>query len=472
MVFSDIFFIYFFLPICFALYFATKNITARNMVLLVFSLIFYTWCEPVCILLLLTTATIDFFNGKFIHKNLNSKKATYGLIFSLCVNLGLLTVFKYSDFLVANFNGIFQTNIPLPEIALPIGISFYTFQSITYIVDVYKGKVPAQEKYSNYLLYLSMFFQLVAGPIVRYSTIQNEISTRKTTMHMFESGLTRFIFGLSKKVIIANCVGDIANTLLGGDSIATASVFGAWFGVIMFSLQIYFDFSGYSDMAIGMGLMCGFKFLENFNYPYIAKSVTDFWRRWHISLGSFFREYLYIPLGGNRKNKFANLAIVWFATGLWHGASWNFTIWGLYFGLLIIAEKYLFKDKLSSIPPVISHIYLLFTVIISWSIFYFTDLGQLGTCLKTMFGFGNTGLIDEVSKSLLYNHIYLIIVAILLCTPIYPKITQKILELEQRKTAVVYSYRIVKILLLLSLLIISSLLLVGQTYNPFLYYRF
>ncbi|MGN1089676.1 MAG: MBOAT family O-acyltransferase, partial [Huintestinicola sp.] len=407
MVFSDIFFLFEFLPLFLAFYFAARKTAHKNIVLALFSLFFYAWGEPVWVCLLLFSSVFDYINGRFIDKHKGEKIAVLGVIVSCTVNLLILCTFKYSGMLVSGINGLTGLSLPVPEFHLPIGISFYTFQSITYVVDVYKGRARAQKNYFNYLLYLSMFFQLVAGPIVRYNTVAREIENRTVMLSEFSAGITRLIFGLGKKVIIANSVGQLASTFLTFDN-APASVLAAWAGVIMYSLQIYFDFSGYSDMAIGLGLMCGFHFPENFEHPYISSSATEFWRRWHISLGTFFRDYLYIPLGGNRKHQMLNIAIVWFCTGLWHGASFNFILWGLYFGVLLLIEKKFLLEWLGKVPKFIGHIYLLFAAVFGWMIFYFTDMSAMGKCLSGMFGIGDIPLTDILTESQLKGNLWLI----------------------------------------------------------------
>lgn len=472
MVFSDILFIYLFLPICFGMYFINSNQTYRNVILVIFSLIFYAWGEPLWVFLLLFISILDYNNGMYISQHLGTKKATARLAFSIVVNLTSISVFKYGSFIMTNINALFGLELPVPDISLPIGISFYTFQTITYIVDVYRGRVKSQKNYLNYLLYLSLFFQLVAGPIVRYSTVNEEINSRKATTSEFQRGLTRFIYGLAKKVIIANTVGEIATTVLTIVESSNSSVFAAWFGVAMYALQIYFDFSGYSDMAIGMGLMCGFHFLENFNYPYISKSVTEFWRRWHISLGSFFKDYVYIPLGGNQKHQMLNLAIVWGLTGLWHGASWNFILWGFYFGILIVLEKLFLLKVLEKIPAVFSHIYLIFIALIGWNIFYHTDITLFYNCFKTMFGINDAPLIDAVSQSHMMNNLYLIIIALILCTPVYRYIKMFTVNVSRLSITNYAISTCIRTVYQLFLLIVSTVLLVGQTYNPSIYFRF
>ncbi|MBQ8781840.1 MAG: MBOAT family protein [Oscillospiraceae bacterium] len=475
MVFSDLFFMYAFLPVCLLLYYVCSHRGYRNVVLAAFSLFFYAWGEPVWVLLLIFSALVDYCNGLFIgwcrKDSKHEKLAVWGVVSSLVINLGLLGVFKYSGFIVENINTFAGTSFKVPEFALPIGISFYTFQTITYSVDVYRKKVSVQKSFLNFLLYVSMFFQLVAGPIVRYEHVENEINSRRTDIKEINSGFIRFVYGLAKKVLIANCTGELAVSALSFES-APSSVFAAWFGVIMFSLQIYYDFSGYSDMAIGLGMMFGFHFPENFNYPYVSRSATEFWRRWHISLGSFFRDYVYIPLGGNRKRVYFNLAVTWFLTGLWHGASWNFVLWGCYFGLLIMIEKLFLLKVFDKIPKLFSHLYALFIVIIGWAMFYFTDMTQLTACLKAMFGMSDIPLMDEITKSGLLNNVYLIAAAVIFSVPIYKLITEKTERLGRRSQGAFVMFKTAQTAVTLVLLAVSSVMLVGQTYNPFLYFRF
>lgn len=471
LVFSDLFFIYLFLPLCLGLYFLRRNLNYRNAVLIAFSIVFYAWGEPVWIFLLMFSAFIDFLNGKFIEKHRGEQISKLGVVLSMLVNLGFLATFKYSGFIMDNVNALLGTALPVPSFALPIGISFYSFQSMSYVIDVYRGEVRAQKSYFKFLMYISMFFQLVAGPIVRYQTIAEEIDDRHITLSDFSDGLTRFVFGLGKKVIIANNVGNIATELL-SFSDKPSSVFSIWMGVIMFSLQIFFDFSGYSDMAIGLGRMAGFHFNENFNYPYVSATVSEFWRRWHISMGSFFRDYVYIPLGGNRKHVYLNLFIVWFLTGLWHGASWNFILWGLYFGLFIALERLFLGKLLAKIPRFISHIYLLFVVVIGWALFYFTDFSQLRVCLGSMFGFAGIPLFDDITFNTVMQNLFIILAAVILSTPVVKLLGKRLERREFDSKSVFYASRIAKTSAAVVILLVSSLMLVAQTYNPFLYYRF
>lgn len=470
-VFSDILFLFRFLPIFLVCYFAARKTIHKNIVLAAFSLFFYAWGEPVWVCLLLFSSVFDYLNGRFIEKHSGKKTAVLGVIVSVTVDLLILCVFKYSGMIVSAVNGVLGTDIPVPDFHLPIGISFYTFQSITYVVDVYKGKARVQKNYINYLLYLSMFFQLVAGPIVRYNTVAREIENRSTKLSEFSEGITRLICGLGKKVIIANTVGQIAGQLLTFEE-APDSVLAAWAGVIMYSLQIYYDFSGYSDMAIGMGLMCGFHFPENFEHPYISSSATEFWRRWHISLGTFFRDYVYIPLGGNRKHQMLNIAIVWFCTGLWHGAGANFILWGLYFGVLLLIEKKWLLEALKKVPKFVGHIYLLFAAAFGWMIFYFTDMEKMGGCVKAMFGFAHIPGTDLLTESRLKSNLYLIIAAVILCMPVYKKLSELGEKMARANLAGFLVKNTVKTVFLAAVMAVSAIMLVGSTYNPFLYFRF
>ncbi|MGE5473809.1 MAG: MBOAT family O-acyltransferase [Ignavibacteriales bacterium] len=393
-------------------------------------------------------------------------------MFSITVNLSLLVFFKYSNFLISNINSLTGLNIPFSNFNLPIGISFYTFQTISYVVDVFRGEVEAQKSPFKLLLFVSLFHQLVAGPIVRYKSIANEIENRIITMSMFSEGINRFVIGLAKKVILANPAGEISDIFLKGN-LSDISTFGAWFGISLFALQIYFDFSGYSDMAIGLGKMFGFNYCENFNHPYLSKSATEFWRRWHISLGSFFRDYVYIPLGGNRKSPIRNLIIVWFFTGLWHGASWNFIIWGLYFGALIILEKTFLLNVFKKLPGFLSHIYFIAIVLIGWVFFYYIDFAKSFELLRVMFGFGNKGLTDMVFTLNFQNNIFFFIIAIIACMPIGKWMSNLLNHLEQRSLRIPSFCNSVLVPVMNScLLFVSYTLLVGRTYNPFLYFRF
>lgn len=471
MVFSSLVFLYLFLPLSFIVYFLSKNITYRNTVLIVFSLAFYAWGEPVWIVLLIFSAATDYFHGLIIERNRGTWKTKAALISSLVFNLSLLGFFKYSSFFSQNINALLGTNIPNSTFDLPIGISFYTFQTISYVVDVYRNETKAQTSFPKFLLFVSLFHQLVAGPIVRYSDIAAEIDERHVTLSGMYNGINRFVIGLGKKVLFANTAGEIAQPILNGD-IHQLSTTGAWIGIILYSMQIYFDFSGYSDMAIGMGKMIGFHYKENFNYAYIAKSVTDFWRRWHISLSSFFRDYLYIPLGGNKTHHYRNLLIVWLLTGLWHGASWNFVLWGLFYGVLIILEKKVLSNLLGKVPPFISHIYLLSITTIAWVFFYFTDLSKAFSFIGIMFGVGANGFANIQDSMLILNNGLFITIAAISCTPVMPTLRKWI---EKRIEGWRYKGLVSDILqpsINIVLIVLCTALLVGRTYNPFLYFRF
>ena len=471
MVFSSLIFLYLFLPLNFVFYFLCKNLKYRNMVLVVFSLIFYAWGEPVWVILLIFSAAIDYAHGLIIEKNRGTWKAKAALISSLVLNLSLLGFFKYSDFVSQNINALFGTNIPLNDFHLPIGISFYTFQTLSYVIDVYRNDTRAQPSFVKFLLFVSLFHQLVAGPIVRYSDIAQEIDERHTNLSEIHSGINRFVAGLGKKVLIANTAGEIAEPFLNGD-LKQLSTVGAWIGIILYSFQIYFDFSGYSDMAIGMGKIIGFHYKENFNYPYISKTVTEFWRRWHISLGTFFRDYVYIPMGGNRSHHIRNLLVVWLLTGLWHGASWNFIIWGLFYGLIIILEKKGLSKILNKIPAFISHIYLLITVIVAWVFFYFTDMSKAIGYIGVMFGIGGSGFYSVQDSMAILNNGIFFIIASLGCTPIVPVlqkwIKERIKDWKYRELV----FDICQPALNIILILLCTAFLVGKTYNPFLYFRF
>lgn len=472
MVFSSLFFLYFFLPVLFFLFFIVKNPIYRDVVLILGSLSFYAWGEPVWVCILILTVMMDYLHGRIAEKYRGSWQSKAALISSLVMNLSLLGFFKYWGFFMQNLNFLLGTSFAYREFALPLGISFYTFQTLSYVIDVYKGEVAALRSPYKQLLYVSLFPQLVAGPIVRYKDIAHQINSRVITFGGFSQGISRFVTGLGKKVILANTAGEISDIFLKG-SMSELSVLGAWFGIILFSLQIYFDFSGYSDMAIGLGKMFGFTYKENFNYPYVSRSAAEFWRRWHISLGSFFRDYIYIPLGGNKKAYLRNLFVVWFLTGLWHGASWNFIIWGLYYGLLILLEKLFILKLLEKIPRSISHIYLLSAVVIGWVFFYYPNLSSALEFLKVMFGLNNRVLSNAFFLINFINNGAFFIVAIIACTP-----ASRFVRNYYTKTLVHIKFLnclkgislepVVNFLILL----ISTMLLVGKSYNPFLYFRF
>lgn len=467
MVFASLIFLFLFLPLNLLLYYSSKNATWRNWVLIIFSLAFYSWGEPIWITLMIFSALIDYLNALWIEKFRGTKWAKLGIVSTLFFNLGLLITFKYDVFIVENVNSLLGTSFTSPGYGLPIGISFYTFQTISYVVDVYRGDVKAQKSFPKFLMFVSLFHQLVAGPIVRYAHIADEIDNRKEKLRDISKGVTRFCIGLFKKVVIANIAAELVAKYMDAD-IGGLSTGAAWFGLLMFAIQIYFDFSGYSDMAIGLGWMFGFHYHENFKYPYTATSITDFWRRWHISLGTFFKDYLYIPLGGNRKRVYLNLFIVWFLTGMWHGASWNFIFWGLYFFVFIALEKAFLLKWLSKLPKFFSHIYALIIIIPGWVIFYFTDTAKLGAYVEKMFSFGSANAWNVELTNDITTNIFWLICAVLLCMPVYHKVHNTI-ENRLKKPAF---FQAASIGLNLIFLFLCVAQLVGKSYNPFIYFRF
>lgn len=462
---------YLFLPVCLLLYFILRGIKARNDLLLAMSLLFYAWGEPKWIVLMIVTTLVDYGAGLLVDKYRGQKQAKWALAGSVVITLSFLAIFKYLGFFNQNLNSIFGAELPTQIFNLPIGISFYTFQAITYVVDVYRGKARVQRSYANLLLYVSLFPQLIAGPIVRYTDIAEQLESRETTVEGFARGITRFVTGLGKKVLLANIAGQIATSLIGGD-LSKASVLGAWLGIFAYTFQIYFDFSGYSDMAIGLGHMFGFTYVENFNYPYISRSITEFWRRWHISLSTFFRDYVYIPLGGNRRHQLRNMFIVWALTGLWHGASWNFVLWGLYYFVFLAIEKLFLGKYLEKLPAVVGHVYALFIVVVGWVFFYFDDVSRLGQMLKLMFGFSGQAGMMPTDTILLKNHLVFFIVAIIACIPVSKLVKALLIRFSRRGTVQEAVAGAVGIVYDVALLFFSTAALVGASYNPFLYFRF
>jgi len=471
LVFSSLNFMYLFLPVCLLLYFILRSIKARNYLLLAMSLLFYAWGEPKWIILMIVTTLIDYGAGLLVDKYRGQKLAKWALAGSVVITLSFLAVFKYLGFFNQNLNQIFGAELPTQIFNLPIGISFYTFQAITYVVDVYRGKAQVQRSYANLLLYVALFPQLIAGPIVRYTDIAAQLENRETTLPGFSKGITRFVTGLGKKVLLANIAGQVATSLIGGD-LSQASVLGAWLGIFAYTFQIYFDFSGYSDMAIGLGHMFGFTYVENFNYPYISKSITEFWRRWHISLSTFFRDYVYIPLGGNRRHQLRNMFIVWALTGLWHGASWNFVLWGLYYFVFLAIEKLFLGKFLEKLPAVVGHVYALFIIVVGWVFFYFDDVSRLGQMLKLMFGFSGQAGVLPTDTVLLKNHLVFFLVAIIACIPVSKLVKALLIRFSRRGTAQEAIAGAVGIVYDVALLFFSTAALVGASYNPFLYFRF
>ncbi len=467
MVFSSLIFLYLFLPVNIILYFISKNNTYRNIVLLCFSLFFYAWGQPFYMILLVFCSFINYVLSILIDKYRGSNKSKLFLILAVIFDLGLLGYYKYYNFFVDNINLIFSTDIAFSQVGLPIGISFFTFKIISYLVDVYRGDVNVQKKFYKLLLYVSLYHQIMSGPIVRYRDIEDELDNSVITAENMSYGINRFIVGLFKKVMIANTVGQTATAFM-GSNFSELSVLGAWLGIIMYTLQIYFDFSGYSDMAIGLGRIFGFTYKENFNYPYIAKSVQDFWRRWHISLSTFFRDYVYIPLGGNRKHYIRNLFVVWLLTGFWHGASYNFIMWGLYYGMFLLIEKYFLSKFMNKLPSFILHIYSIVVVMIGWIFFYFLNIVDAFRFIKIMFGFGSTPLYNVKFEVEFFNNVILLAVAVLASTPLFKNIYNKYIEPLNRYKSVNIIHCIVKAFIL----IVCTIMLVGQTYTPFLYFKF
>ncbi|MDR1253853.1 MAG: MBOAT family protein [Oscillospiraceae bacterium] len=465
MVFSSILFLFLFLPLVLFIYYITPR-KCRNLFLFIVSLIFYCWGEPTYIFIMLFSTISDYIHGILIDKFRKNKTVAKALMISaVVINLVTLCYFKYSNFLLSIFKCIPAfSSISLPQIALPLGISFYTFQTMSYSIDVYRGDAPVQKNIISFGAFVVLFPQLIAGPIVRYQDIAYQLDHRKETLAEFTKGIKLFLIGLSKKVLLANQMGILWDTLR--STTEKNGILGCWIGIIAYSMQIYFDFSGYSDMACGLGNMLGFEFLKNFNYPYISKSLTEFWRRWHISLGTLFKEYVYIPLGGNRKGpkrQLFNLMIVWFLTGLWHGANWNYVMWGVYYGIILIAEKLFLIKFLEKLPAVLRHIYSLFFAVTGFVIFFFEDTHKLVLYLKSLFFFDN-GLISVNALNIFLANLPLIGISAIACTPVMSKLYYKV------KSHRLYWIAESSILTILMLLCTASL--VSQSYNPFLYFRF
>ena len=469
MVFSSITFLFYFLPLVLFCYYLVPY-KLKNFILLIFSLIFYAYGEPIYIFIMLFSCVVDYINALIIDKYRNTYKAKLALIFSIIINLSLLAFFKYSDFFISIVNSLTNYNIPLLNITLPIGISFYTFQTMSYTIDVYRNEAPIQKNIFSLSAFVTLFPQLVAGPIVRYSDVSYDLNHRIHNFDKFYNGVYRFIIGLCKKVILANNLGVIWYSIK-ATPYDTLSLATSWLGIICFTLQIYFDFSGYSDMAIGLGKIFGFDFLENFNFPYISKSITEFWRRWHISLGVWFRDYVYIPLGGNRCSKgrwFLNIFIVWFLTGLWHGASWNFVLWGLYFGVIITLEKAFLMKWLNQFPTIIRHIYTLFLLLIGWGLFAFDNFTHLKAYFKVMFSLEDVALYNQTTLYYFTSNMILLIILVIASTPLLKVIYYKLIR---SKYSSVIELIIIPMACLL-ILTLSTAYLVDSSYNPFLYFRF
>lgn len=468
MLFSSIVFLFTFLPAVLILYYLLP-VRFRNVILLLASLVFYAWGEPVYLFLMLLSILFNYFSGLDIARNLQDKRAAKrSLVFNLIINLAVLGFFKYEGFVLDTLNGILPVHISYHALPLPIGISFYTFQILSYIIDVYRGNVKVQTNLPNFALYVTMFPQLIAGPIVQYADVDEQLASREVARTKFGEGSMYFIRGLAKKVLLANTSGMIF-TEVSGLAKGNIAVMTAWLGAFAYMFQIYFDFSGYSDMAIGLGKMFGFEFNMNFNYPYVSKSITEFWRRWHISLSSWFRDYVYIPLGGNRVSKIKhirNLLIVWFLTGLWHGAAWNFVAWGLYYGVILIIEKYLLSPVLDRLPDVVRHIYSIVLVVIGWVLFFSSSFGQAADYIRVMFGAGAHGFADRESMYLLTSNLILWLILIFGSTPLVHFRYEHMLRSKKWNTTIINS------VVYAALFIVCIAYLVTETYNPFLYFRF
>ena len=464
MVFSSLVFMFAYLPITLLAYYLVPR-QGRNIFLFIVNLIFYGWGEPKLVLLMVFNIFFNYIGGWLVDKyRADAKKKKLFLILTCVLDIGILAVFKYTGMITETLNMLPFLNIPELQISLPIGISFYTFQTMSYVIDVYRDDAPVTKNFIYFGTYVALFPQLIAGPIVRYRDVAEQLVNRRETLEMFTRGVKLFMVGLAKKVIIANTMGTLTTNIFATTD--ENGVVGTWVGMIAYTFQIYFDFSGYSDMACGLGNMMGFEFLKNFNYPYIAKSITDFWRRWHISLSTWFKEYVYIPLGGNRKGvkrQILNLLIVWGLTGLWHGAAYNFVLWGLYYGFLLILEKFVLKKFLDRLPSFVQHIYTLFIIIIGWGLFYFTDVGQLGEFMVDLFNFGN-GICGDQAFNLIMSNLPMLIIAAVASTPLA---TMLYTRFEHRRFM-----WIPETLYCIGVLAVSTASLVNQSYNPFLYFRF
>lgn len=463
MVFSSIFFIFYFLPAILAVYFLAPK-RHRNLVLFLGSLIFYAWGEPVYVALMLFSTAFNYFAGRKIGRTEQQAQKKRVLTISVVVNLAILVFFKYTNFFLGLINTALPWDIPYLNLALPIGISFYTFQTMSYVIDVYRGKVAAQKNFINFGTYVTLFPQLIAGPIVRYSTIEKQLTSRRETIEGFSSGLMCFAAGLAKKVLIANNIGLLWDSVH-ATALPELSALSAWLGIIAFAFQIYFDFSGYSDMAIGLGRMFGFEFEQNFNYPYTSKSITDFWRRWHISLSTWFKEYVYIPLGGNRAGRgraHLNILIVWVLTGFWHGASFNFLAWGLYYALLLMLEKDVLAKLLNKLPKAVGTVYTLFFVLIGWVLFASDSLTESIGYLKVMFGLSGAGAVSPMFFYDVLSNMVLLVIAAAASLPFGARFGRRFVQKSPAAAVIPVAVA----------LILCTAYLVDAGYNPFLYFRF
>ena len=482
MVFSSLLFIYIFLPVNLLCYAVISDIKKKNICLLIFSLLFYAWTSPKYLLVMMAMALINYLGAIGVEHYRDRGKSGYVLAADVAASLCILAFFKYAGFICEISKMI--TGVPevIPQIVLPVGISFYTFQLISYVVDVYRGEVEADRQYWKVLLYASMFHQCIAGPIVRYKDIAGDLKERKTGIDDMNEGISRFCTGLAKKTLLANTCASIVDSILPEtlSQIESATVLGSWFGMLMYALEIYLDFSAYSDMAIGLGKMTGFHYKENFNYPYTAGSITDFWRRWHISLGAFFRDYLYIPLGGNRKGiarQIINMFIVWSLTGLWHGASFNFMLWGLYFFVFLVIEKLFllkcFDNMNRRVSAVIRRIYTSLVVFFGWVLFRYSDFKMIGACIKTMFGGNGNSFTNVETNTIIINNIFFLIVAVVAATPLCRAAVTKLKSAAAGKDILfTYIYNALNVVIPVILLFLSTIALIGNSYNPFIYFRF
>lgn len=468
MVFSSITFLFYFLPCVLVLYYLVPS-SMKNLILFFSSLFFYAWGEPVYVSIMLFSTVLDYCCGRLIEKFRGRKLDKFILLLSICTNLGMLGIFKYNGMITRIIYRIFHYTVHF-HLALPVGISFYTFQTMSYTIDVYRGKVPAQKNIVNFGTFVSLFPQLIAGPIVRYEEIAKELTGRSHSKDQFADGIRRFVCGLAKKVLLANNIGMLWETISDRCIHGQGSVCMAWIGLIAYGFQVYYDFSGYSDMAIGLGSMFGFHFPDNFRYPFCAKNITDFWRRWHMTLGGWFRDYVYIPLGGNRCGKFrqiVNIFIVWFLTGLWHGASWNFVFWGLYFGMLLFLEKTILLRVLNKLPGIVQHGYASFLITISWVLFAFPDRGNLFKYFSVMFGRGNVPVLNQECLYLVISYVTVLILCIFGAGPFMKNMYEK-----AKGKLPVWSITTVELGAIMMAMLVCMIYLVSSTYNPFLYFRF
>lgn len=473
MIFSSLLFLFRFLPAVLVCYYIVPR-GLRNLVLFLFSLLFYAWGEPVYIILMVISILVSYTGGIVVDRMKRQgrpRAAKTALVISSVISLSLLGFFKYADFVIGTVNGITGAGLELLEIALPIGISFYTFQTMSYTIDVYRGEAHVQKNLISFGAYVVMFPQLIAGPIVQYKTIDKQLRSRRETAEEFADGIHRFMIGLGKKVLLANNAGALWDSIQ-SMTYSEVPVLTAWMGLAAYTFQLYFDFSAYSDMAIGLGHMFGFRFLENFNYPYVSRSITEFWRRWHISLSTWFRDYVYIPLGGNRVNPLRhvrNIIVVWLLTGFWHGASWNFVLWGIYYGVLLLLEKFVFGKFLKRLPSVLQHIYCMFFVMIGWNLFVFDDMRLGFGFMRALFGGYGQGILNQETIYLLYNNAVLLVLLILGSTQIPKKLARGLIAVLNGREAAV---TVIRNVFYAVIFFLSVAWLVDASYNPFLYFRF